>query len=187
MKTFFARMILVLIVFATALTAFADIPNPNKKQKTESQKIRMHIYGNRDTSEATLKIPRDLLVKLKAEADGDKSLNASASLTKTQTIFIGLCLSLSLFFGGVWFVRSRGNASGKGSRALIALAFLTLLTATATSVYANLGPPLYARTLTTKILDPEVSVRGAFGDVKVEVGEDGSEIYLALPRPKEDK
>lgn len=187
MKTFFARIVLVLIVLATALnTAFADIPNPNKKQPTKTEKMRMHVFGSSGGSEATLKVPKDLLTKLQAETNGNQSLNSSAALSKTQTIFIGLCLSLSLVFGGVWLVRSRVNANGRATRAMVALAFLTLLAATATSVYANLGPPSYARSLTTQILAPDVASRGAFGDVKIEVLQEGSDIYLVLPRQKEE-
>lgn len=189
MKSFINRITLILILFLMAVPVFADVPSPNKKQtkKTETPKIRMHVFGDNKMSEATLKIPRDLLTKLQAEADSDKSLNAPASLTKMQTLFIGLCISLSLIFGGVWFVRSRVHANGKGTRMMVALAFLSLLAATTTSVYANLGPPSFGRTLSTKILVPEVSSQGAFGDVKIVVGEDGSDIYLILPKPKEEK
>lgn len=186
MKSFFANIVLILILFATASITFADIPSPNKKQQPKTEKMRMHVFGSTGTSEATLKLPKDLLTKLQAETNGNQSLNSSASLSKTQTIFIGLCLSLSLVFGGVWFVRSRVNANGKATRAVVALTFLTLLAATATSVYANLGPPSYARSLTTQILVPEVSSRGAFGDVKIEVTQEGSDIYLVLPKPKEE-
>jgi hypothetical protein len=54
----------------------------------------------------------------------------------------------------------------------------------ATAVYANAGPPPVARSLTSKILIPDLSYWGASGTVKVEVVNDESLIMLVLPKSK---
>jgi hypothetical protein len=56
-------------------------------------------------------------------------------------------------------------------------------------VYANAGPPPYARTLTSKILLPETTYYGGpYGNVKVEItDESGDYIELRLPEWKDKK
>jgi hypothetical protein len=68
-----------------------------------------------------------------------------------------------------------------------ALAFAALGGAAAggVAVYANAGPPPAARSLTSKILSPDLSYWGASGVVKVEVANDESLIMLVLPKGKD--
>ena len=94
-------------------------------------------------------------------------------------------MSISLAFGGVWLMR-RGATSGKlvGTAAVIVLIGASGI---ATGIaLGNAGPPPVARSLTTKILTPELQWWGAYGKVTIEVVADGDHITLILPKVKEN-
>jgi hypothetical protein len=150
----------------------------------------MHIRPDAEAKEAKLLIPREVLQQLRAELDGEDSQSVAAAAggfnaSPTQTAVAGLFLSLSLVLGGVWLVNSRA-AGRRASRVASALLFAALGGAAgATVVYANAGPPPVARSLTSKILIPDLSYWGASGVVKVEVIDDNNElIMLVLPKSK---
>jgi len=187
------RIALVLISFVFTVTAFADIPSPNKNTKKPPQpansKVRMTVKPTRGVTEATLIIPRNLLKEMNAEANGDDSFNAATTsrfnMTGTQTIMFGLFLSASLIMGGVWFARSRVQNKNH-PRVAMTIALIALFGATTTAVYANMLPtPIAGRSLTSKILAPELEGHwGAYGEVKIEYAESGTQIVLQLPIPE---
>jgi hypothetical protein len=195
MKTWTSRIVLTLLIFSATTLAFADVIPPGSKgkhggriKKPSDIKVRMNIYPDSNITEAKLIIPRKVLQQLKAENDSDDSQNADATnkfnFTKTQTVMVGLFLSLSIVFGGVWFARARSTEK-KTPRIVAAVALLAFVGATATAVYANAGPPPVARSLTSKILIPEATYYGVWGEVNVEVVEEGEQIILRLPKPTE--
>ena len=165
----------VLAVFSVA--AFADVrppvtPKPKDKKTVESD---LTIRIDREAKEARLLIPKSHLKQFRAELElpDDSSNAAFLSFSRTQTIVSGLFLSLAFVFGGVWFVR-RGKTNLKANKTLAAGAVLFLCGALATAVYANVGPPIEARSITSKIFNREVFTPYLFasGKIKVEVTDD---------------
>lgn len=209
MKSCYRIFALIAFLLITALPVLADIATPNRNynrrsrnnellgkkppkppQKLDSITARMRIAPDSTATEARLIIPRSLVLQMKAELDGDDSQVAAATsgfnLTPTQTVFAGLCLSLSFVLGGVWFVGSR-MAGKKAPRVAAVLAVLALGGAAATTVYANVGPPPVARSLTSKILIPEATTYGATGLVKVEFSDEGPADFIELRLPPKAK
>jgi hypothetical protein len=193
MKSWINRIALVALLLAMAIPALADIPDPNTntRKKMHGSKIttEMRIEPNEETKEAKLVIPRDVLRQLTAGIDDEDSQSAASSSRffkpgSAQTLMAGLFLSLAFAFGGVWLVRSR-VASGKLARAALGVTILALCGLTASIAYANAGPPEVARTLTSKILIQDLQWWGAYGQVKVEIVEEGDHITLVLPKQKE--
>ena len=183
---------LAALLLATSANAFADVAPPDKV-KTNSPKgssfnARMHIDPTNKGGDAKLLIPRSLLQQMKAGLDGEDSHSAALTYFNTgggQTLMAGLFLSLAFAFGGVWFVRSRGQRRfGPASLSLAARALCGLA---ATAAYANAGPPPVARSLTSKILIEQAQWYGVYGDVKVEVVDDDDQIRLVLPKGKDEK
>ena len=183
------RALAPLILMAITAPAFADIPNPSNLNRKKSQepavKASMHIETDQKAKEAKLIIPRVLWQQMKAELDGTSAQTASDStrffnMTGAQTIMSGLFLSLAFAFGGVWLVRSR--VSDRARTAALCVSLLLIGGVTTGIAYANAGPPPVARTLTSKILIPELQWWGAYGDVKVEIADEGDQIRLVLPR-----
>ena len=201
MKSWLKPFAVVALVVAAALPALANIapaqPGVSGTNKPrESVAARMQLRPDAKAKEAKLIIPRAVFQQLRADIDGGGESNAAGAtaprgfdLTPTQTAFAGLCLSLSLVFGGVWFVNSRA-AGRRTARVAASLAVVALAGAAAGAVvYANAGPPPYARTLTSKILLPETTYYGGpYGNVKVEItDESGDYIELRLPEWKDKK
>ena len=192
---------LVALLFAAAIPASANIAPPNMPTKpprqTTGAPIRMQLRPDADAKEAKLIIPRKVLQQLRAELDGgaeDPQAAAAAAavasggsnLSSTQTAVAGVFLSLSLVLGGVWLARARAPGR-RVSRVASALAFAALggAAASGVAVYANAGPPPSARSLTSKILSPDLSYWGASGVVKIEIADDESLIMLVLPKGKD--
>lgn len=181
-----------LMLLATAALAFADIPSPsnlnNRNAASKADlKTSMRIETDEKVKEARLVIPRSIFQQMSAQLDGKGSQTASARLrflnmTGTQTALSGLFLSLAFAFGGVWLVRSRRGNERATRVAALCLSLLIVGAITAGVAYANAGPPPVARSLTSKILIPELQWWGAYGEVKVEIVEEGDEIQLVLPR-----
>lgn len=191
-KLFAAAALVVATAFPVAANIAAPKVEPTPRAQRDGRPVRMQIRPDAEAKEAKLIIPRAVFEQLKAELDGDDSQAAAAAATApggfnptpTQTAVAGLFLSLSLVAGGVWLVNLR--ASGRRvSRVASALLLVALGGAAgATAVYANAGPPPVARSLTSKILIPDLSYWGASGTVKVEVVKDESLIMLVLPKSK---
>lgn len=183
---------LAALLLATTVNALADVAPPDKV-KTNSPKgpsftADMNIQPNLKASEAKLLIPRSVLQQMKAGLDGDDSHSAALTYFNTgggQTLMAGLFLSLAFAFGGVWLVRSRGQR--RLGPAALCLAALALCGLAANAAYANAGPPPVARSLTTKILIEQAQWYGVYGQVKVEVTDDGDRITLVLPKGKDEK
>lgn len=189
---------LVVLLFAAAAPASANIAAPKVEPKpprqTTAAPVRMQLRPDSDAKEAKLIIPRKVLQQLRAELDGgaeDPQAAAAAltsggfNLTSTQTAVAGVFLSLSLVTLGVWLTGARAQGR-RASRVASALAFLVLGGAAGgAAVYANAGPPPAARSLTSKILSPDLSYWGASGVVKIEIADDESLIMLVLPKAKD--
>ena len=183
---------LAALLLATTVNALADVAPPDKVKtntpKGSSFNAQMNIRPNLKASEAKLLIPRSVLQQMKAGLDGEDSHSAAATYFNTgggQTLMAGLFLSLAFAFGGVWLVRSRGQR--RLGPAALCVAALALCGTAATAAYANAGPPPVARSLTTKILIEQAQWYGVYGEVKVEVVDDGDQITLVLPKGKEEK
>jgi hypothetical protein len=182
----------LLVVSALLLTgttiALADIPNPDPPKKSPDSMTRMRIVLDADQKQAKLVIPRSLLQQMRAGADGENATGSAAfsgglSLNRTQTLAAGVFLSLALSFTGLWFItKSKGSARLKNiTVASLAVSGLLL---TGMVVRANAGPPTVARSLTSKVLIQEAQWYGVYGQVTVEVTNDGDEIKLVVPLVK---
>lgn len=192
MKRRFNYLALAALLLATAASASADVPNPerakNKSPKAQPFTALMAIDPNTKSAEARLLIPREVLRQMRAGLDGEDTRGSALAFFNTggaQTVMAGLFLSLALAFGGVWLVRSRGRR--RLGAAALCVAALALCGASASAAYANAGPPAVARSLTSKVLIPEAKWYGVYGQVKVEVVDDDNQIRLVLPRPQDDQ
>jgi len=194
MKRIFSLLILVTMF---SIAAFADIRLPDTPKPTPSPKAKkaidttFSISIQQDAKEARLLIPKDQIKQLRAELDAlDNDSNNAALLTfsRTQTIVGGLFLSLAFVFGGVWFTRSR-KSDMKPNKMAVAAVVLFFCGAFATVVFANIGPPLEARTITGKIFSPAVhQYKQASGKIKLEISDDNYGVRLIVPdAPKEEK
>jgi hypothetical protein len=190
-----AAFVALMLLVATPL-AFADIPSPEKRNTNSASnselKTEMRISTDEKANQAKLIIPRSIFQQMRAQADDNNSQTATAStrffnMTGGQTIMSGIFLSLAFAFGGVWLMRTRGNRTATRARAAsLVIGLLLIAGVTAGVAYANAGPPPVARSLTSKILIPQLQWWGAYGEVKVEIIDDDRErgIELVLPRRK---
>lgn len=186
------RMILLSVLLAlAAVTAFADIarpdrtPNSTRKPKLGTE-ATLRIKIDRNATEAKLIIPKSKLKQLRAELDQADDDNAQASTEslgsgtqRLQTIMGGFFLSLSVVFGGFWVARKKGGKGGQ-SAALIAVAGASA--AAVSVVYANVGPPPAARSITSKLFDQKIirPYNFAEGKIMIETG-DGETYQLIVP------
>lgn len=182
-----------LIVSALALVSLADVripdtpkPTPTPKAKTEKGiDSRLTIRLDSNAKEARLKLSADQIKSLRAqldEIDGPDNVATVSSVSRTQTIVSGMFLCLAFVFGGVWLIRSRGAATpGKGAAIVAVIAAVGAL---ATVTVANIGPPLDARKITSKLFTPSVHMyKQASGPIKLEISKDESEVVLIVPDP----
>ncbi len=193
MKNWLSSFAFVALLAATTVPALANLPNPNRNPRPRpNSNVRMSIEPNQEAKDARLVIPRAVWRNMVAELDGQDTQTTAALSGSTftpggmQTVMAGLCLSLAFAFGGVWFVRARKPVSRPARVALGVLALALCSATVAGLAYANAGPPPVARSLTSKILIPDAQWYGVYGQVKVEVVEDGEQIRLILPKPKEN-
>jgi hypothetical protein len=194
MKRIFSLYALIIVL---AATAFADVrfetPTP-KAEKTPKQvksiDTNLSIRLQKDAKEARLLIPKSQIKRLRmelAELDDDADEPTASAFTRTQTIVSGLFLSLAFVFGGVWLARSR-KTDVKTNKTLIVGAGLFLSGALATIAYANVGPPMEARSITGKIFSDAVhQYNQASGKIKVETTNEEYGIQLIVPDGKEVK
>jgi hypothetical protein len=182
----------LLAIFSIA--AFADVrlpdtpkPTPPKEKKAIETHFRISIQ--KDAKEARLLIPKDRIKELRAqldELDGGTNTAAFLNFSRGQTIIGGLFLSLAMVFGGVWFSRAR-QTGYKPHKAVVAGAVLFFGGAFAVMTFANVGPPMEARSLTGKIFTPAVHMyKQAWGEIKLETTDD-DEILLIVPDVPSDK
>ena len=183
------RLICLTTIFLLASVAvLADVPRPQPTKDPKPVKSLdaiMTIRLDRNAKAARLLIPKSQIKQLRAELeqmDGDSDNTAGVttpdSFTRTQTIVSGTLLSLALVFGGMLFVRT-GKASGK---ALVILAVLAGLGTAATFVYANIGPPPEARSITSRLFNDKVFTPYQFasGNIKIETVDSGN-LQLIVP------
>ncbi|MBD0372052.1 MAG: hypothetical protein ICV60_14520 [Pyrinomonadaceae bacterium] len=181
-----------LMLLSTTTLAFADIPSPESRNRNASKtdlKTIMRIDTDDKVKEAKLVIPRSIWQQMQAQLGGSSNPQTTAAtarffnMSSAQTIMSGIFLSLAFTTGGLWLMRSRRRAERIPARA-VALTLALLLTGVVTAgvAYANAGPPPVARSLTSKILIPELQWWGAGGEVTVEIVEEGNHIKLVIPR-----
>lgn len=189
--------LLALLVFAS--TAFADVPRPQNSPVKKAKEIdsRLYIKLDKDAKEARLVVPRSMVKELRAaldEADaGDSSAMASTSginggFGSTQTVIAGLFMSLAMVFGGAWFMRKK---QANNAKIAAVLAFLCL-SASTTVILANMGPPLEARSITSKLFDKKVFQYYGFasGNIKVVISDEVDNkdtVELHVPRVEDAK
>jgi hypothetical protein len=192
MKRIFSLCALLAIfaVGASADVRLPDTPKPTPVKEKKSLDTMFSISIRKDAKEARLLIPKDQIKELRAqldELDGGSNTAALASFSRAQTILGGLFLSLAFVAGGVWFSRSRKNGFKPG-RAVVAGAVLFFGGAFAVITFANVGPPLEARSITGKIFtDPVHLYKQASGKIKVEATDDDYGIQLIVPDVPRDK
>lgn len=179
------------IVIVGSFAAFADIARPGKSpnrvpKPNPGVDTTMTIKLDRNATEARLIIPKSQVKQLRAELEqlDDESGNtasAGVGFSRLQTIASGLFLSLAFIFGGIWFARS-GNTSGKNGKTIVVLAIIAGLGSAATFVYANVGPPPEARSITNKLFDHKVFSPYGFasGKIKIETSNDTT-VQLIVP------
>lgn len=178
-----------LMLLAMTTLALADIANPDNRNRSSKSdlKIQMQIDTDEKAKEAKLVIPRAVFQQMTAQLDGNDSSSAATTtrffnMTNAQTVMSGIFLSMAFAFGGVWLVRSRKGAERTARAVALGVALLLVVGVTASVAYANAGPPPVARSLTSKILIPELQWWGAYGEVKIEIVEEGNYIKLVLPK-----
>ena len=179
----------LMLLIVGFMSTFADIPSPNSnrvRRQPRPTPVNMKIQPAESASDAKLVIPRNILQQLRASLDDTDQQDAASVISNnnnSRTIIAGIFMSISIAFGGVWLMRS-GATSGKLARTA---AVITLIGASgiATGIALGNAPPYFPRSLTSKILTPELQWSGASGKVTVEVVTDGDQITLVLPREKE--
>lgn len=193
---------LLMLVSLFSVAAFADIRLPDeakptpKTKPTKSYDSKMTIRLDQNATEATLVIPKSRIKQLRAELEllDDESDTAAVlsdsnggGVSRTQTIVGGMFLSLAFVFGGVWFSRSR-KADGKINKTIVAGMFVFLVGSAATIAFANIGPPMMLRTISSKLFDKKVFGRWkrADGNIKIQVSAENDGVELIIP-DKEEK
>ena len=191
MKSWIKGCALVALFLAALMPARADVARPkDERNKPANVTITMRIEPNFKATEAKLLIPRSMWEQMKAQLDGNDAQAAAASarfnsLGGAQIVVAGLFLSLASAFAGVWFVRTR-RETRKLTPAALVVALVMLCGAGAGIAYANAAPPSVRRNLNSGILVPSAQSYGAYGQVKVEITDEESQIVLVLPKAKEN-
>lgn len=186
MKSWIKVCALVTLLLATTGAVFANAVDPRIARRNKNVAIPMRIAPDREATEAKLVIPRAVWQQMRAGLDGDDAQSGVAAtarfrnLSGAQTVLAGTFLSLAFAFGGVWLVRSR-RQTDKLTRVALGVAVLAMASATASIAYANAGPPPVARSLTSQILIEQAQWYGVYGQVKIEIAEEGEQITLVLP------
>lgn len=192
---------LLMLVSLFSVAAFADIRLPDeakptpKSKPTKSYDSKMTIRLDQNATEATLVIPKSRIKQLRAELEllDDESdtvavlSDSNGGVSRTQTIVGGMFLSLAFVFGGVWFTRSR-KSGGKINKTIAAGMFVFLVGSAATIAFANIGPPMMLRTISSKLFDKKVFGRWkrADGNIKIQVSAENDGVELIIP-DKEEK
>ncbi len=174
------------VVFAAL--AFGNIRRPDEPKAKPSKGIdtALSISIDRNAKEARLVIPKSQLRQLRAELeqlddDSDNTAAMTGSFSQTQTVLSGLFLSMAFIFGGVLLARS-GRIATKAAKTTAIAAGLFLSGAIATFVYANVGPPPEARSITGRIFTPSVHMyKQAWGKIKLETSDESRDIRLIVP------
>lgn len=176
---------LFMIITLFSLSAFADIARP-KEEKQKDTDANIRIYLDDDAKEAKLVISRELINKLaNQEIAANSSQNYGLGFSRTQTIVSGLFLSLALVFGGVWFSRSKNL--GKTANIAMGIGIFAMLGVFGTIAFANVAPPTYGK-LTGKVFSEGMqNQRVAYGQIKIEIDEEGSPDRILLVVPNEKK
>jgi hypothetical protein len=203
-KTINICAVCVLLLTLCSL-AFADIapirtpkPTPTPKQ-VKSIDTNLTIRLVKDVKQARLVIPKSQIRELRAQLEqldndsSDETASVSNNFGHIQTIVSGLFLSFALVFGGVWLARSR-KTEVKASKVLVIGSVMFLCGALATISFANMGPPLEARSITSKLFNPSVfTFKFATGKIKIETTDKTDGIELIVPdvpdnsKPKADE
>lgn len=184
---------LIALTICVSVSAFADIARPEKgpvkAKPAASIDGTLYIKLDREAKEAKLIIPKSQVKQLRAELEridngGDVAAAASTGgFSRTQTIVSGMFLSLAIAFGGMLFLRSKPSTAA--TRSIVIGAVVVFVGVAGTFVYANVGPPPAARSITSKLFDEKVFIpyRFASGKIKIETSEDSNRVELIVPEP----
>jgi hypothetical protein len=155
------------------------------KAKLKSFQIRI----DKDATEAKLVIPVSILRSIQDNAKSSSDftprffLDDQPILSRVGTVVGGLLLTLAFFAGGLWLIRNRKMtvANIGGIVLIVSLSGI----GTSSLLYANMGPPPQARSLTGKIFSEAVhAFKHASGEVRVETTPSGEHIILIVPDSK---
>src|SRR6266545_1912519 len=117
-----------LLVLASTLPAYADLPRPktspapSKNQVTPSLHTSLVIVPDANASQARLQISQDTLGYLRAAFTNtpvNESLAQRIAHSSPRTILAGLFLFMSVSFAGVWLARSENRRSQKAIAAVL--------------------------------------------------------------------
>jgi len=159
------------------------ISEEEKKTDTDAE---IRIFLDDDATDAKLVISRQMLNKLaNQEVAVNNSENYGLGFSRTQTIVSGLFLSLALVFGGVWF--SRAKNLSKGANIATGIGIFAMLGVFGSIAFANIAPPTYGK-LNNKVFSEGMqNQKVAYGQIKIEIDEEGSSDRLLLVIPNEKK
>ncbi|MEO7538927.1 MAG: hypothetical protein ABIV21_02790 [Pyrinomonadaceae bacterium] len=186
---------LILLSMLAATAVLADIARPDRSPSRTPKPRKqidtmMSIRLESSAKDARLIIPASQIKQLRAQleqldndSDDTAALSTPNSFSRTQTVVSGMFLSLAFVFGGMWFVRS-GTAMTRTGKSLIALAVTLGVASAATLVYANVGPPPTARSITGKMFSQEMhAFGGGWGNIKLEIS-NSDQVELIVPNPR---
>lgn len=155
------------------------------KAKLKSFQIRI----DKDATEAKLVIPVSILRSIQGNAKSSSDftprffLDDQPILSRVGTIVGGLLLALAILAGGLWLIRNR-KMSVANIGGIVLIVSLSGI-GTSSLLYANLGPPPQARSLTGKLFSEAVhAFKQASGEVRVETTPGGDHIILIVPETK---
>jgi len=185
MKTPLLFCAAVVLLLASAVIAFADIPLPKASPSpvpSKTIKTTLVVAPDLNAWTARLQIPRSSLRQLRASLDnvpGEEALGTTSG-SRTGTIVAGLFMFLAVSFGGVWLMRS-GHSRNQKAVAAIAMA-AALLGATAMITRGNAAPPPgWKWQRLPQNLNGGVPTTG---QVEVEIVPEGESIKLIIPMYK---
>lgn len=155
------------------------------KAKLKSFQIRI----DKDATEAKLVIPVSILrgIQDNAKSTSDFTprffLDDQPILSRVGTIVGGLLLTLAFLAGGLWLIRNRKMSVANISGIVLIVSLSGI--GTSSMLYANMGPPPQARSLTGKLFSEAVhAFKYASGQVRIETAPSGDHIILIVPDTK---
>lgn len=168
-----ALFILSLAMLSAAV--FADEAPPPRKFDPVETRLQVHIDQN--TEKPKLVIDRATLERL-YQGDGAVGAFLPDGLSRSRTLFGGLLISASFVFGGVWLARRKTKAGVFAASALFAVGVGVF------TVSGNAAPPTFRRIDSAMFSERMNKERFGFGDITIEVAEEGADEGVRLIVPK---
>jgi len=170
----------VLFIFVMVLLSPAvfgdEAPPPRKVDPVET---RLEVYIDQDAEKPKIVIDRATLERL-FQGSGEAAALSPAGISRSRTLFGGLLISASFVFGGVWLARRRTKAGAVAAGALLIVGIGVF------SVSGNIAPPTVRRVDSSMFSEQMNKERFGFGDITIEVAEEGPDegLKLIVPRVK---